>query len=208
MSIEARWCRAEQATSALLDIAYADIVRRAEEVSNRRILTESARLQGELNKELYEWKEVPGTPVIARGYDVTVETDPELVTAVEARTKAMRRQLVRSWVDEQRVQRTDRMSTLVLDPLRATAAWYLDNQDKPEQVVTIAKKFQELRETLAPETLADTVGRLLDELVAPLDPVRRWGVIDVVGKLFRENDRADLVARLDAWGADGGEPKP
>jgi hypothetical protein len=194
--VEVRWGGADQAPPALLDIALHGVARRADFVARRYPLTAQERLRYELNADLHRWEQVLETRAMARGHCVSVDTDEELVTAVAAREEAARRQLVGSWVEEQRTQRTERMSTLLLDPLRATAAWFLENQDKPEQVVKTANEFKKLQEVLAPEQGPDSPGALLDELLTTTDEPGRLRTLTILKNLLGRNERHDLAARV------------
>ncbi|MEU8633428.1 hypothetical protein AB0C38_14750 [Amycolatopsis sp. NPDC048633] len=194
--VEARWGGAAPAPPALLDIALHGVARRADDVARRHPLTAQERLRYGLNADLHRWEQVPETGVMARGHCVSIDTDAELVAAVAAREEAARHQLVGSWVEEQRARRTERMSTLLLDPLRATAAWFLENQDKPEQVVETATEFKKLQEVLAPEQGPDSAGVLLDELLTTIDEPGRLRALTVLKRLLAERDRHDLAARV------------
>jgi hypothetical protein len=196
--VHACWTGPAPAPPALLDIARGDINRRARDVGRCYPLTASDQLRFALNTALYRWGEVHGIPVRASGYCERIHADPELVDAVAAKEAAARRRLVRTWLDEQRAIETEQMTTLILDPLRATASWYMDNPDKPEQAVSIAEKFQELRRRLLPEQKADSPGTLMDDLLTAADDVKRSYLHDRIGQLFKVSDREDLVMRLES----------
>ena len=193
---EARWDGADPAPPAMLDIARHGIAMRADEVARRHPLTAQERLRCDLNTGLHRWGRVPDTDVMARGRCVSIDTDAELLTAVAAREDAARRRLVGSWADEQRIRQTERTAGLLLDPLRATAAWFSQHQDKPEQVVETAKQFKELRAVLAPEQDSGSEGALLDELLMTMDEPDRLRTLFILRKLFVQNERHDLAARL------------
>ena len=194
--VEARWGGADPAPPALLDIAQHGIATRAEQVAGRHSLTAQNRLRYALNADLHRWNRVAGTEVVARGHCVSTDTDPELVAAVAEREEAAGRHLVGSWADEQRVRQTERMTALILDPLRATAAWFMENQDKPGEVVETAKEFKKLHEVLAPDQRLDSPGALLDELLTTIHEPERLRTLMILQKVFRSNDRPDLAARL------------
>lgn len=88
------------------------------------------------------------------------------------------------------------MCSLLLDPLRATAWWLLDNRENPEQLVAIAQTFQELRGILASEKRPDTAGQLLDELLETSDEAVRTRLVSLLQKAFTEYGREELTARL------------
>ncbi|MCX2729484.1 hypothetical protein OOZ19_04480 [Saccharopolyspora sp. NFXS83] len=191
------WDGTEPSPPALLDIAKAGIIRRAEKVSVRRSITDCDRLRTELNTELMNWEAVAETQVHVRGHCTSVDADPDLIAAVDEHEQAIRRHVVQSWYEERRKQQQNQMCSLILDPLRATAWWLLDNQDKPEEAVTIAQNFQELRNILKPAEQTDTPGKLVDELLIPADEAVRHRVIQFVRNCFQELHRDDLAARLD-----------
>lgn len=194
--VEARWVGADPAPLTLLDIAQHGVARRAEDVACHHSLTSQERLRCALNANLHHWSRVEDTEVAARGRCLSIDTDAELVAAVAAREEATCRQLVSSWVEEQRVLQTERMSALLLDPLRATAAWFLENQDKPEQVVGTAEEFKKLRQILEPEQRSGSAGALLDELLTTMDEPGRLRTLVILRNILVENGRHDLVARV------------
>ncbi|MGK4591676.1 hypothetical protein [Amycolatopsis sp. w19] len=192
--VEAQWGGVCPAPPALLDIARHGVARRADDVARHHPLTAQERLRCELNANLHRWDRVPEAEVMARGHCLSINTDAELVAAVAAREEATRRQLVGSWVEEQRVRRTEQMSTLLLDPLRATAAWFLENQDKPEQVVETANEFKKLQEVLSPKKGPDSAGALLDELLRTIDEPGRLRTLTILKNVLVRNERHDLAA--------------
>ncbi|WP_232283673.1 inositol phosphate phosphatase SopB [Saccharomonospora cyanea] len=193
---EACWCGNEAAPAALLDIAREGITRRAREVSRRRTLTASEQVRGELNTALLKWGWVAETPVQARGHCVSVKADPELVEAVAGREQALAQQVALSWRARDRALRIEQMCALLLDPLRATASWFLDHPDNPDELVSIARQFQELRGILEAEQRGESVGGLLDELLAGADEAVRLRLSNVLRKVFSQYGRADLATRL------------
>ncbi len=197
VSVEARWGGVGPLPPSLLDIAREGMARRAEQVSAQRALTASERLRGELNTALFRWERVAATDVHARGRCVSVDVDEELVAAVEMREQAQRRHVAMSWRDQQRRHDREHMCAVLLDPLRATASWFLDNQDKPEQVATIAQSFQEARNVLAPEQQQDSAGKLVDELLGTADEAMRDHLVRTLRKAFAEYGRQDLMTRLE-----------
>lgn len=197
ISFEARWGGNAPAPPSLHDIAWTGIVHRAEEISRLRALTAAERLRAELNAALLAWRGVGGTDVYARGQCSSVEADADLATAVAEREKAQCQQAVLSWRSHERWHQEERMRSLLLDPLRATASWFLDNQDKPEHVVEVARTFRELRVVLAPEERADSAGQLLDDLLGSTDEAVRFRVVSKLRNAFVQYDREDLAARLD-----------
>lgn len=207
--VASRWVGWEAAPPSVTDIARTGIAQRAREVSRRRTLAECQRLRGELNVALFQWEEIPGTDVQARAYCISIDADPELVEAVEERDRAALRAVVRSWKDEERVRTEQQVRAVLTDPLRATARWFADNQDKPERLVEIAQSFQALRCLLVPEQQAkpDSTGQLVDEFLATADPPDQLWLVHNLSKLFNSRGRADLAERL-AWPdgeADGAE---
>jgi hypothetical protein len=196
--VEARWHGPVPVPVTLPGMAREGITRRAEELARGRTLTESGRLSGELDVALHSWERVSNMAVEARAYCVSIETDPELTAAVAAREEALRRRVVRSWEDEQRAQRTERMSTLLLDPLRATAAWFLDNQDKPDQVVRTAEHFKLLRQSFVPAKLPESPGRLLDDFLATAERSVRLLMFRHLSSTFNHYGQPDLAMRLES----------
>ncbi|WP_223839113.1 hypothetical protein [Saccharopolyspora pogona] len=90
------------------------------------------------------------------------------------------------------------MCAQLLDPLRATAWWFLDNTDKPTEAVEVARHFRELRELLLPEEPPDpdTVGKLVDELLSSAEPPVRRHLIHTLRRAFTGFERQDLAERL------------
>ncbi|WP_461144996.1 hypothetical protein [Salinifilum aidingensis] len=166
-------------------------------MSRQHALTATDRLRVELNAALAEWRKVDGTNVFARGQCTSTDADEELVAAVAAREEAARRHVALSWQSQQRTHQEARMSSVLLDPLRATASWFLDNQDKPEKVVTVAEQFRDLREILNTATRSDSAGGFVDEMLAAADQEERILLINTLQKMFAKYGREDLSARLE-----------
>ncbi|SFT36640.1 hypothetical protein SAMN04487904_101517 [Actinopolyspora lacussalsi subsp. righensis] len=200
LSLEAYWGGNVPAPSALMDIAWAGLIHRAAEVSRQHALTATERLRVELNAALVVWWRVGGTNVYVRGQCSSVDADAELVAAVAAREEATRRHVALSWQNQQRSNQEERMCSVLLDPLRATASWFLDNQDKPEQVVAVAQQFHELREVMSTATRSESVGQLVDKLLVATDETVHLRVISTLRKVFINYNREDLAARLDERG--------
>jgi hypothetical protein len=198
VSVEARWAGITPVPAGLAGIARMGIAQRAEAVSLRHALTAIDRLRGELDVALLHWAEVADTKVHARAHCVSLDADEELTAAVAVHEAGMRRRTVLSWQGEQRARNTEHMSSLLLDPLRATASWFLDNQDNPEHVVTIARTFRELRDVLAPGERGDSPGMLVDDLLMAADEPLRQRAILLLGRLFADSGRTDLLDRLKA----------
>ncbi|EID56296.1 hypothetical protein [Saccharomonospora xinjiangensis] len=196
VTVQARWRGSEPAPETLIDIAREGITRRAETVSRQRSLTESQRVHAELNTVLLDWGQVGSTPVESRGHCTSVQADPHLVEAVAGREQAAAREQAASWRVTERVRHTDQLCGLLLDPLRATATWFLDNPDKPGDLVGVARQFQQLRGLLEAEKREETVGGLLDEFLVGSDPAVRVWLAGVARKVFEQYGRQDLAARL------------
>ena len=198
VTFSGRWEGAAPAPPTLLEIAEAGIARRAERISVGYRLTASSRVKTELNATLVNWEPVTGTHASAWGHCESIEVDPELLTAVEEHEEAVRRQAVMSWDVERRRQQAEQMSSVILDPLRATAWWMLDNQDKPLEAVEVAQQFQRLRTVLEPEEQPDSAGTLVDQLLATADGAVRNRMMSILRNSFHEYQRDDLAARLDS----------
>ncbi|MFB9905513.1 hypothetical protein [Allokutzneria oryzae] len=194
--IEAQWVGAESPPPAMFSMAQAHVAHRADEMSRRRTLTQFERLQGELNAALFSWMPVPGAPVRARGHCVSIQPDEEMLAVVEARERENGRRAALSWQVEQRLRAEEHARSLILDPLRATASWFIDNQDSPEQAVVIAQHFQELRDILSPERQPESPGTLVDEVLTTADDVVRERLVFLLGNAFSSYGREDLRARL------------
>ncbi|MEU4744247.1 hypothetical protein AB0G02_27810, partial [Actinosynnema sp. NPDC023658] len=145
--VEAKWPD-DSPPPAWLDIARHGVALRAERLSRQRALTEAVRLRDGLSTVLHRWQHVPGTGVLARGHCTSVDVDHELVAMVKAREEAARRWFAASWQDERRAQQAEQMRSRLLDPLRATAWWFLDNQDKPDRLAEVAQAFETARDAL------------------------------------------------------------
>lgn len=197
LSLEARWDGNASAPSSASDIAWAGIIRRAEEVSRQHALTATDRLRVELSAALAEWRRVDGTNVFARGQCASTYADEELVAAVAAREETARRHVALSWQSQQRTHQEERMCSVLLDPLRATASWFLDNQDKPEKVVTVAEQFRDLQDILNTATRSESPGRFVDEMLAAADQEERILLVNTLQKMLTKYGREDLSARLD-----------
>jgi hypothetical protein len=196
--VEAK-CPEGPPTPALLDIASEGVARRAERLSSRHALTAADRLRGALSMALNGWHHVPGTGVLARGRCTSVDADAELVAAVAAREEADRRWFAASWRDERRAQQAEQMRSRLLDPLRATAWWFLDNQAEPERLEDVARAFEKARTVLAPQDIPDSPGRLVDDMLAAHDPAVRTSLARYLERFFAEYNREDLVTRLKRW---------
>lgn len=92
------------------------------------------------------------------------------------------------------------MCSLLLNPLRATAWWLLDNQNNPTEAVTAAQKFRELRSLLRPEEQSDSAGTLVDELLESADESVHAHMVRRLRHCFHEYQREDLIARLPTCG--------
>ncbi|ALG09652.1 hypothetical protein [Kibdelosporangium phytohabitans] len=191
--VEAKWLG--EPPPGFAGIANNAIADRAERVSRRYRLTAAEQLKGALSAALFLWQDAPGTDVYVRGHCAAVVADAELVAAIAAREAAASRRFAFSWQDERRSQQAEQMRSRLLDPLRATANWYLDNPDKPDRLVEIAQAFQQAREILAPDDLADSAGRLVDELIAS-NPVAGHRLTAILRKVFADCGRQDLSTRL------------
>ncbi|MFR9727943.1 hypothetical protein ACL03H_01860 [Saccharopolyspora sp. MS10] len=190
---------AEPDDPAVLDLARTGIARRAEAVSTRFRLTEENRVKGELTTALWSWEALAGCSV--RGRCVSIDTDVELVEQIAEFEKWERRRSVLAWQARQRKEQEERMRSLVVDPIGATARWFLDNQDKPRDVVAVAGEFQKLRSLLLPEEQADSPGALVDDLLDNLsEEAHRDHLIRTLRKWFTHFGRDDLGARLPGSG--------
>ncbi|GGI86341.1 hypothetical protein GCM10011581_24300 [Saccharopolyspora subtropica] len=195
LSVEFTWTGTGPAPLTAGDIAVRGVARRAEEVSKLRALTECERLRAELNIALLHWEPVAMTGVHARAHCVSVEADPELIAGVAAREETIRRRTVLSWQREQREDEVRWLGSLITDPLRATAWWFADNLDKPDQLVKVAQDFQLLRTTLEPEQ-SDSAGRLVDEFLDDADKAERMWLLETLLNAFGTYGRSDLADRL------------
>ncbi|WP_197289793.1 hypothetical protein [Saccharothrix sp. NRRL B-16348] len=202
--VEAK-CPEDPPPPALLDIANEGVARRAERLSGQYALTAADRLRGALSTALNGWHHVPGTGVLARGHCTSVDVDAELVAAVAAREEADRRWFAASWQDERRAQQAEQMRSRLLDPLRATAWWFLDHQAEPERLEDVARAFDKAREVLAPKDTPDSPGRLVDDMLAAHDPAVRTSLARYLERFFAEYSREDLVIRLKHWQEDNEE---
>ncbi|MCP3803476.1 hypothetical protein NLX83_29810 [Allokutzneria sp. A3M-2-11 16] len=169
---------------------------RAEKVSKQRSLTQSERLQGELNAALFSWMPIPGVLVRARGHCTSIRTDVQMLTVVEAREEANRRRAALSWHVEQRLREEERARSLLLDPLSATASWFINNQDSPEQAVVITQHFQQLRDILSPKEEPESPETLVDQLLTTADDAVRERLVLLLGNAFSSFGREDLKVRL------------
>ena len=199
ISFWARWVGPEAAPPALLDVAKTGILHRAENVSSRHRLTAAERLKGELNTALLNWETVASSSVQARGYCVSIEVVPELLAIVEEHQESVRQRIVLSSQDLRRRHQQDEMISLILDPLRATASWLRDNQDKPEAAVKVAQNFQELRDSLVAEIQPDSAGKLVDEFLTEADDAVRSRTARLLRNFFHKHERGDLAARLPSF---------
>ncbi|KAA5834587.1 hypothetical protein F1721_13060 [Saccharopolyspora hirsuta] len=207
--VECQWSGAGAAPPAAREIAAEGIIRRAEKVSQDRTLTECSRLHGELAIALLRWELVEDTKVRARAHCASVTADPELASAVATREEAARRQVLLSWQHEQREHDATRLRSLIVDPLRATAWWFADNQDKIEELSEVAKVFLDLRAALGPAREEDTAGRVLDEFLDGVDSAEGLRLQLYLQRVFGERGRSDLVERIDPVLRDAaGEPGP
>ncbi|MER7015466.1 hypothetical protein ABT324_28875 [Saccharopolyspora sp. NPDC000359] len=188
------------------EIAAEGITQRAEELSRAHSLTECDRLRGKLAIALSRWQEVARTGVCAQAQCTSVTADPELASAVAARESAARRQAVLSWQHEQREHSAARLRSLIVDPLRATAWWFADNQDAVDKLPEVAKQFQAVRDLLAPTAAEESAGQLLDEYLTDVDVVERGRVLFQLRRMFGEHRRDDLAERIDS--VDRDEPGP
>ena len=137
-----------------------------------------------------------------RGRCVSVDTDIELVEQIAEFEEWERRRSVLAWQVRQRREQEERMRSLVVDPIGATARWFLDNQDKPRDVVAVAGEFHKLRSLLLPEEPAGSPGALVDDLLDNLsEETHRDHLIRALRKWFTHFGRDDLSARLP--GSDG-----
>ncbi|MBP2329901.1 hypothetical protein JOF56_010286 [Kibdelosporangium banguiense] len=204
-AIEAKW-QGDEPPPSLPDIAREGIAYRAERLSRRHTLTAAERLRGALSVALCQWLPVRGTEALARGHCVSVDADTELIAAVAAREEAASRRFAFSWQDERRAHQAEQMRSQLLDPLRATAWWLMENQDKPERVVEIARAFKDARDALAPEDLPDSPGRIFDGMMAVPDPAAKAYQLGILRKLISESGREDLRARLAEYEENAREP--
>ncbi|MEV0705143.1 hypothetical protein AB0I53_45515 [Saccharopolyspora sp. NPDC050389] len=197
--VEYRWAGAGAAPPSARDIAREGVVRRAEELSRNRRLTECQRLHGELAVALLRWKPVEDTLVSSRAHCISVDAAPELVAAVAAREDSANHQVVLSWQHEQREHQAKRLQSLITDPLRATAWWFAANQDKPAELVQVATEFQQLRTILTHEEEADedSAGHLVDEFLNAVDVADQLYLLQILRKLFGDHGRSDLVERIE-----------
>lgn len=195
VAFEARWTALDPPPPVVLQLAREAITRRAEKLSERRALTEAARLTDEVTTALYAWQQIEGTAVLARGHCVSISTDTELTEAVAARKASARRRTAISWQDEQRIHQIEHASALLLDPLRATASWYLDHQDDPQGLTKAAQEFSDVSTMLGAKAEPDSPGRLVDEFLEITDKEMQERLIAALTKTF-ERSRADLAVRL------------
>ncbi|WP_143121528.1 hypothetical protein [Saccharopolyspora antimicrobica] len=144
------------------------------------------------------WERVGNTEISARAHCAAVTAEPELVSAVAAREDAARRRLVLSWQHEQREHTAARLRPLIVDPLRATAWWFADNQEKIDKLSEVAREFQELQSLLSPTVDDDTAGRLVDEFLLGEDIAEKQRLLLHLQKVFGEGNRSDLVERIDS----------
>lgn len=201
--IWAWWDSTEPTPPNLLDIAKHGVAQRARQISARHRLTGMAALRSELNARLLVWENVEDTPVQARADCERIAADPDLVDAVAEHDEAQRRQAVSSWKNEERKRRHEEVCAELLDPLRATASWFLENADKPTEAVEVARRFQELRELLLPvgPSELDTAGKLVDELLDSAEPSVCRYLIHVLDQFFMSHKRQDLAERLTSLAA-------
>ncbi|MFC5289839.1 hypothetical protein ACFPM7_22525 [Actinokineospora guangxiensis] len=184
--------------STLLDIAGEGVVRRAERISRQYTVTDAIRLRGALTTALHSWCVVPGTGVLSRGRCTSIDVDAEIVASVAARELAEKRSFAASWQDERRVQQAEQVRSRLLDPLRATAWWFVENQDKPERLEEVALAFDKARAILAPTAASDSPGQLIDNIVATSDPAAKCNLLRFLVRFCRDYQREEL-ALLEQW---------
>lgn len=194
--VEAKWVAAEPPPSFLLHLARECITQRAEKLGSNRTLTEVERLRDEVTTALFQWEPALDGTLLTHGHCTSINVDAELAAAVAARQEAARRRTALSWQDEQRLHQLEHMRLLLLDPLRATASWFFDNQDNPRQLAEVAKEFQGVRDLLAPEDTPDSPGKLVDEILAISDAAVRMRLLTSLSKFFTQHGKDDLAIRL------------
>ncbi|MGW1678318.1 hypothetical protein [Saccharopolyspora sp. NPDC002376] len=136
------------------------------------------------------------TEISARAHCASVTADPELVSEVETREEAARRQIVISWQHEQREHTAARLRPLIVDPLRATAWWFADNQDKIDKLSEVAKEFQDLQARLGRAVDEDSTGLLVDEFLTAVDVPEQERLLMQLQRVFVDRGRDDLARRI------------
>lgn len=203
--VKYRWAGVGAPPPSTREIAAEGVSQRAEELSRGHLLTECERLRGKLAIALLSWEDVGGTGVQAQAHCASVTADPELTSAVAAREAAAGRQAALSWQYDQRERAAARLRSLIVDPLRATAWWFADNQDSVDKLSEVAKEFQAVQGLLSPSAEEDSPGRLLDEYLASIDGCEGYRLQLRLMKVFEEVGRGDLVERLDAVARDSSD---
>lgn len=196
--VECQWPSTGTAPPSALEIAAEGITQRAEDLCRHHALTECQRLHGKLAIALMRWEQVGNTGISARAQCAAVTADPGLISAVAAREEAARRQIVLSWQHEQREHTAARLRSLIIDPLRATAWWFADNQEEVGKLSEVAKEFQELQNLLSPTVADDTAGGLVDEFLIGVDLAEQQRLLMNLRRVFVHRSRPDLVERIDS----------
>ena len=199
-------------------IARAGIARRAEKVSCQWTLTETERLRDELYTVLCTRLPVEQTGVEAWAEYVEVDVDPKDLEALQYYESIQRRERMLRWRYEGREYEIAFFIDLMNDPRRATAWWFIHNQNKEgaiDDLIRVASTFTTLRNELigAPAAMgaeqdkyellnSDSPGQVVDDFLRGAEKIERYYLHQRLEQMFTQCNRQDLVERLLKMGVD------